>query len=249
MTVELVRLSPASAAPRLLCLPHAGGRGDFYRRWTSDVAGVLELWTVALPGRHGRVGEPAETNFDAVIKSIAAQSQDLLDRPLAIFGHSMGAILGLEVIRELESSGPPLRGLVVSGCSAPRQRVRGTGPDRHTDEALIGLLTSWGGTPPELLEDQAFLAEALPVLRADLVLYDQYQPRPGQVRTPLMALAGSTDTTAPAAEVGAWAGYASDWRGLRVLPGGHFFLYTAQRAVIDAIVATTYAIRGPQPGT
>jgi surfactin synthase thioesterase subunit len=244
VTVELVRLSGASAAPRLLCLPHAGGRGDFYRRWASDLAGTLELWTIALPGRYHRGGEPAETHLDAVIKSTAAQSLDLLDRPLAIFGHSMGAILGLEVIRELETSGPPLRGLIVSGCSAPPLRARRTSPDERTDEALVGLLRSWGGTPPELLEDRAFLHAALPVLRADLLLYDQYRDRPGRVRTPLMALAGGTDTTAPAAEVGAWSSYAGDWRGLRIIPGGHFFIYTAQRAVIDAIVATAYAIRG-----
>jgi surfactin synthase thioesterase subunit len=245
VTVELVRLSTASTAPRLLCLPHAGGRGDFYRRWTGDLAGTLEVWTVALPGRHRRAGEPAETDLDAVVKSIAVQSLELLDRPLAIFGHSMGAILGLEVVREMETSGPPLRGLVVSGCSAPLLRAPRTGPDQRTDEDLAGLLKSWGGTPPELLGDSAFLHAALPVLRADLVLYDQYQVRPGQVRTPLMALAGSTDTTAPAVEVGAWSGYAGDWRGLRVLPGGHFFIYDAQRAVIDAIIATAYSIRGP----
>jgi surfactin synthase thioesterase subunit len=246
VTVELVRLSVASAAPRLLCLPHAGGRGDFYRRWTTDLAGTLELWTIALPGRHSRAGELAETDLATVVKRIAAQSLDLLDRPLAIFGHSMGAILGLEVIRELETSEPPLRGLVVSGCSVPALRVR-RAADERSDAALVGLLTSWGGTPPELLHDPAFLAATLPVLREDLLLYDQYQDRPGRVRTPLMALAGSADTTAPPAAVGAWSSYTSDWRGLRVLPGGHFFIYTAQRAVIDAIIATTYSIRSPQP--
>jgi surfactin synthase thioesterase subunit len=247
VSVELVRLSAASAAPRLLCLPHAGGRGDFYRRWTDDLAGTLEVWTIALPGRYDRAGELAESDLTTVVKRIAAQSLDLLDRPLAIFGHSMGAVLGLEVVRELETSGPPLRGLVVSGCSVPALRVRRTGPDELSDAALVGLLTSWGGTPPELLHDRAFLAVALPVLREDLLLYDQYQDRPGRVRTPLMALAGSADTTAPPAEVGAWSSYTSDWRGLRVLPGGHFFIHTAQRAVIDAVIATTYSIRSPQP--
>jgi pyochelin biosynthetic protein PchC len=90
VSVELVRLSAASAAPRLLCLPHAGGRGDFYHRWTADLAGTLELWTVALPGRDRRAGELPETELNALIKSITAESLELLDRPLAVFGHSMG---------------------------------------------------------------------------------------------------------------------------------------------------------------
>jgi surfactin synthase thioesterase subunit len=91
-------------------------------------------------------------------------------------------------------------------------------PDERSDEALVGLLKSWGGTPLELLEDRAFLDAALPVLRTDLMLCDQYHDRPGRIRTPLMALAGSTDSTdstAPATEVGAWSAYTGDWRGLR----------------------------------
>jgi pimeloyl-ACP methyl ester carboxylesterase len=81
------------------------------------------------------------------VAELADAAEALLDRPLAIFGHSMGALLAYEVARE-----------------------------------LAGLLRSWGGTPPELLQDEEFLGLVLPPFRADLLLCDTYRYRPG---TPL----------------------------------------------------------------
>jgi medium-chain acyl-[acyl-carrier-protein] hydrolase len=108
----------------------------------------------------------------------------------------------------------------------------------RSDDELVALMQSWGGTPRELLQDRDFLHRALPALRADLRLALQYRNQPGRIQTPIVAFAGRADTTAPAAEVDQWSACSTDWRGLRILPGGHFFIHSAQRALIDAIIAT-----------
>ena len=144
----LWRLSPASDAPRLLCLHHAGGNGAFYATWSADLAETCEVWTVNLPGRRGRSLEPAITDPDILVAELADAAEGLVDRPLAIFGHSMGALLGYEVARELRRRGcPPLSALVVSACRAAHLRPGPQAVSRG-DAELTGMLRSWGGTPP-----------------------------------------------------------------------------------------------------
>jgi surfactin synthase thioesterase subunit len=238
MAGSLVRLSPPSAAARLLCLPGAGGRGDYFRRWVPDLAGILELWTTVSPERSSGADRSSETDLDLVVNAIAAEALDLMDRPLAVLGHSMGAMLGIEVIRAVERRATPLRALIVCGCAAPANWTLQAVMGERTDDELVALMQSWGGTPPELLQDRDFLHLALPRLRADLRLCLQYRNQPGRIRTPIVAFAGSSDVTAPALEVGEWSACSTDWRGLHILPGGHFFIHSAQRALIDAIIAT-----------
>jgi surfactin synthase thioesterase subunit len=233
----LWRLSPASDAPRLLCLHHAGGNGAFYLSWAADLAETCEVWTVNLPGRRGRVLEPLATELDTLVAEVADAAEALLDRPLAIFGHSMGALLAYEVARELRRRGcPPLGALVVSASRAAHLRTERNGAPRG-DAELAGLLRSWGGTPPELLRDEEFLDVVLPPFRADLLLCDAYRYRPGlRLDTPLTALAGADDDVAPVGDVAAWSEYSSRWRGIQVLPGGHFYLVQARRLVLDIVM-------------
>lgn len=232
---RLTRLSPPSGAPRLLCLPHAGGRGDAYRRWVADADGALELWTTDLPGRHTRAHEPLVADPDAVVAELAARASALLDRPLAVFGHSMGALLGFELVRALEDAGCAPAALFVSACPAPGTRTREE--PHETDAQLVALLRRWGGTPEELLAEPEFLDVALPPLRADLALLERYVPPAGGVRAPLTAFAAVEDTVAPPESMRAWATRSTRWRGLRIVPGGHFFLHASWEAVLDGVVA------------
>ncbi|HXL91152.1 MAG TPA: alpha/beta fold hydrolase [Streptosporangiaceae bacterium] len=233
----LWRLSPVSDAPRLLCLHHAGGNGAFYTSWAAELTGTCEVWTANLPGRRGRSLEPLITDPDILVTELADAAEALLDRPLAIFGHSMGALLGYEVARELRRRGhPPLSALVVSACRAVQLRPE-QAPVPRPDAELAGMLKVWGGTPPDLLEDEEFLGLVLPPFRADLTLCEAYRYRPGAaLDTPLTALAAAHDDVAPVPDVAAWSVLSTRWRGIHVVEGGHFYLVPARRLVLDVVV-------------
>ena len=129
------------------------------------------------------------------------------------------------MVRELERRGGDILALIVSGCPAPHLRATRTDPGPRTDSELVDRLRSWGGTPVELLDDPEFVELALRPLRADLALCDRYRSRPGAVRAPLTALAGTDDVVATVPEVEAWAAYSARWRGVHVVAGGHFFVH------------------------
>lgn len=242
---SLVRLSPPSGAPRLLCLPYAGGRGELYRSWVSPLAGRAEVWAADLPGRFRRAGLHPVTDPDAVAAEISAEAVSLADRPLVLFGHSMGALLGFEVARILEAQGHQVSALVASASPAPPVRAARppTGPE--TDEQLVARLRSWGTTDGRLLANQEFLELVLPPLRADLTLCDHYRYRPGPLRAPLLGLAGTADTVAPLREVEAWQSCATDWRGVQAIPGQHLFLTTSQPYVLAAVATLLAAVAAP----
>jgi surfactin synthase thioesterase subunit len=86
-------------APRLFVLHHAGGSHVLYRRWA---AGLPDTWDVRLldaPG-HGLLPDlpridDAHRLADFLLRGVESE----LDRPYALFGHVMGALVAYEITR------------------------------------------------------------------------------------------------------------------------------------------------------
>ena len=106
---------------RLFCLPWAGGGASAYRAWKRAMPEAIEVCPVQLPGREDRVSEPPFRRVEPCIAALTAAIVPRLDRPYALFGHSMGAILAFELVHALRRRGlhPPVR-LFVAAHRAPR---------------------------------------------------------------------------------------------------------------------------------
>ncbi|HEY8544699.1 MAG TPA: alpha/beta fold hydrolase, partial [Acidimicrobiales bacterium] len=145
---------PGGARRRLVVFPHAGGAVSWYAPLARLLVPDVDVVGVQYPGRQDRLGEPC---LDSIAELRDAVVADLLgggwlDRPVALFGHSMGAVVAYETARRLEHDhGRPPRALVVSGRRAPTthrvERVHQGG-----DPALLREIARLGGTPPELLD-------------------------------------------------------------------------------------------------
>ena len=179
----LVRMKPRPAARlRLLCVPYAGVGPSAYRRWSDALPSDIEVGAVHLPGREGRLREPALTGLEPLIDVTAEGLKPFLDRPFALFGHSMGALVAFELARRFraEGWGEPTH-LFVSGRRAPQV------PPRHPDiahlpdaEFVEEIRRRYNGIPDEVLRHPDLLALLLPGLRADLTLIEAYVHRPGR---------------------------------------------------------------------
>ncbi|MER5387223.1 alpha/beta fold hydrolase, partial [Streptomyces sp. NPDC002688] len=109
--------------PRLLCLPHAGGSASFYHPLARRLGADVETLAVQYPGRQDRRTEEPVTDIGRLAGHVVAALDAEDDRPLALFGHSMGAVVAFETARQLSAAGRPPAVLIVSGRRAPSRQV------------------------------------------------------------------------------------------------------------------------------
>lgn len=164
---------------------------------------------------------------------------DAIDRPFALFGHSMGAAVAYEVALALRRRGvvPPVH-LFVSAREAP-EWVRGGDVHLRDDDGICAELTRVGGTPPELLSHPELRALILPVVRSDYRLVETYRPTlaPVPLGCPVTVVLGDADSEATPEEAEAWRSCTTGRFRVEIFPGGHFYLVPQRAAVVSAVAA------------
>lgn len=224
------------ATIRLLCLPHAGGSASLFARWGADLAAV-EVHAVTYPGRADRIDEPVPTDLVELAGDIASAAAPLADRPLALFGHSMGAAVALETARALEAAGIPVAHLFASGSRngpLPQQL-----PPPSEDPADIARqLVQLGGTDPELAEDPIFQELVLPFVLGDGQMFHSYRMRPAPLLgCAVTSIVGSADADA---DVRPWAELAPGRFAERAVEGEHFYLMASPPYDLIASALASY---------
>lgn len=236
------------ARVRLFCLPFAGGAASAYRSWGDLMGPGVEVTAVQLPGREMRLREPPFDRVEPLVAAIAdvlEAAGTLEAKPYAVFGHSMGALIGFELVRELRRRGRPLPvALVASGRNAPHMPPRDPLMHPLPHDEFVDRLRRFEGTPEAVLEHQELMEMLIPLLRADFAVNEAYTHRPEEpLGLPLLAMGGDGDEEVSREGLEAWAGYTRGPFDLRVYPGGHFFLNhlgtDVTQAVRDAIRAAT----------
>src|SRR5262249_18445041 len=150
--------------------------------------------------------------------------RELADRPLAFFGHSMGAVLAYEVGLRLRREGVTLARLYASGRRAP-SKYRPETVHEQGDERIIAELKHLSGTEAGLLDDPEALEMVMPAIRSDYRAIETYRPVPDQLLTcPVVAIIGDKDPRVDLDEARAWADHTTGPFDLRVFLGGHFYL-------------------------
>lgn len=229
----------ADPAVRLLCFPHAGGGASSFNGWRRALPDWIELVKAQLPGREDRKDIPPHTRIDDLISELFPHVEVLLDRPLALYGHSMGALVAFELARELRRRGHELLALFISGRRAPHRPLPPLSAMHDLpDHELVDRLRSLGGMMPELLNNRRWRDHFLPTIRADLRLSDVYshQEEPG-LACPLHAFLGSHDNLVVREDWEKWEKVAAGEFTRCLLPGGHFFAREAQVELITRLTA------------
>jgi surfactin synthase thioesterase subunit len=211
----------------VLILPFAGGGRSFYSGWDRYFAPWASLCYVNLPGREQRFREDPIAAADVLIPPLANACAELVDgRPYAIFGHSMGALLGYETACALLDKGlPPPVHLVVSGLCSPDTPLPGKPLADVTDEELLAELEKIMELDGSSGPVTGLVAAMLPTARADFTLCERYtwRPRP-PLDTGITALWSADDPLTTSSGVAAWGRHtACGFRSLR-FRGPHFFI-------------------------
>jgi len=235
----LTRTRASAPRARLICLPYAGASAAVYRMWPDHMPTGIEILPVQLAGRGWRLREAPTADLARTAGEVALAIAALGDVPFAIFGHSMGSWLGLEVVRRLEVLGRAPVCLFASGRQAPRAGCTQP-PMSHLDDAAFveEVQTRYGGIPPELLKEREMLALLLPALRADIAALERYERVPEPVATPIHAMVGATDPVVPAELISGWAEETTGAFTMRTFRGGHFYFQPDARPLLSVLTET-----------
>lgn len=225
------------AAVRLFCLPHAGGSAWSYDPWSQEASEHVEICAVQIPGRDQLASLPPGLSIQEIVDFIAPEVAKAIDRPWAIFGHSMGAITGFELLRRLEGEVPHRPVHFFPACwRAPHLRgEHGPIHDLPPDEFLKAMQI-FRGIPEAVLADRELLAVVLPILRADVRAVFTYQYRAGRrLGCPITAVGALKDVSAPRDILLPWQEHTSADFQLCMFPGDHFFLRTNRGRLLQTI--------------
>ena len=240
----LVQPAPRpEAAARLLCLPYGGGGAAVYRPWSALLPAEIELNLVQLPGRESRLREQPHTRLQSLLEALTPAVMEKTDRPYALFGHCMGALIVFELARALRRMGAPAPAvLFVSGRRAPH--LPDPDPPLHPladVQFLRTIIRRYNGIPRVILEDAELLRLFLPTLRADMELIETHtHAQEAPLNCPIVALGGIEDARAGVDALAAWHEHTSGNFQMQQFPGDHFYLQNERDALIKLITAALH---------
>ena len=241
-------------AVRVVAVPHAGGSAAAYFPLLPAIPANWDLLLLDLPGRGKRHRLPPLPNMTRIVATAVADLRPWTGPPLALFGHSMGAIVATEVAHDLVSRGIAPAWLGVSGRAAPGSGSAHAAPShRLSDAELLRSLAEMGGLPDRLAEVPEFRDRLLSLVRADLTAVDGYRPPAGRdpLPVPLTAFGAIDDVWAPPGAVAAWRQETTGPFRLRWFTGGHFhFVRSGFREFADVVrTEIALAVTAPVPAT
>ncbi|HEY7389820.1 MAG TPA: alpha/beta fold hydrolase [Bryobacteraceae bacterium] len=220
---------------RLFCFPYAGA-ASAYRSWHKEMPRAIQVCAVQLPGRGSRFAEPNFTCLRPLVEALAENLSPLADVPFAFFGHSLGALIAFELAREMRRHARRPFHLFVSGLRAPQMPPDPCRLHKLPEAEFMHALTGLNGIPDQLIAEPEFLKLMLPALRADFEILETYEyaaEPPLDCR--ISAYTGRSDPRSPAQDLIFWERHTCAGFSSRVFPGDHFYIETAQRALLSAI--------------
>ena len=232
--MELIKLSHTQhEKAAIICYPHAGGGIASYKNFHQFLPDDIGLYVF---------NYHAETQHDdskKSLQSIASKAVPYLEDftiPIALLGHSMGALIAYESARDINEIDAHL---FLSGHVAPHVKLDNQDRHKMSDDALLNYIKEMGGTPEILFNSTAFLDMFLPVIRHDFHLCDTYTFRDEKRKKlpyPITAFTGTKDKRVPIDKINAWSYYTNQEFQLYQLEGGHFFIFNHIETISNIII-------------
>lgn len=232
------KLSNATSL-NLICFPPGGCGASIFNSWAKYLASGLAISAIQLPGRETRFKEVAFSDMGLLVSEVLTGILPYIkNSPFAVFGHSVGALIGFEFVRQLyQSNLPTPEYLIVSGRRAPHIPL-----DKilhlQTDTALIEELRLIGGTPDSILDDPELMSLILPIVRADFTINETYNAFDNAyVKCPILALGGKEDPLVNQGFLEQWRQYTTREFEVVMLSGGHMAFRENPQTLIDIVMS------------
>jgi medium-chain acyl-[acyl-carrier-protein] hydrolase len=182
------------------------------------------------------MAETPFTQMTELVEAIVSSLLPHLDKPFALFGHSMGAWVSFEVARWLQAHHVYPVHLFVSGARAPQLPSLRSPLHQLPKAEFVAALRRLQGTPEAVLEHAELMELMLPILRADFAVLETYTYL-SQTLLPcsITAFGGLQDVDVSEEGLQAWQAQTSASFSHRMLPGNHFFIHSDQPLLLQLL--------------
>lgn len=233
MSTNAIQLSPLKEGDKILiCYPYAGGSVSSYMPLMHCLPDDVGLYVFNLHANdYGVIGQ----TIQSVAEICANYLQKLANRSMAVFGHSMGALLAYESIRDIQH----VQHLFISGHTPPHIQLNDLKRYKLDNNDLISLVADLSGTQSTLLASPDFVEMFLPIIRQDFQLCDEYyfiKSNEYQVQCPITVFGGDTDKKMPFEKMLAWQNYTHNKFDNYMFSGGHFFIQSHIKTIVKTMM-------------
>ncbi|MFT5891803.1 MAG: external thioesterase TEII [Dokdonia sp.] len=227
---------------QLFLLHFAGGSSYSYDFLKGHIPNDVEVISLELPGRGKRFDQPVLKSKEETIQDYTRQITEMRNNaPYCIYGHSMGATLGLSVTHEMQKRGDYPESLIVSGNAGPGVSYDDLDEPKKkrylmNDEEFKNELRDLGGVPEEVLVNEELYSFFMPIMRADFEVLekDDYSEEGIALKVPIYALMGSEEKTSN--KIDNWGRFTVSNFQRKVLEGNHFFIYDHVKELSKTII-------------
>lgn len=208
---------------KLIILTHAGGASHGYRQLADALKPGAEVYCHDFPGHGRRSYEPLMDTMSDLVDDLFDKAGILNDQPWAIFGHSMGALLGHAAIKKQMSKKRSLPvAFFVSGALPPSALIK-TYISNMTKEMFWSKMSDYGGIPAEVLNNEEIRDYFEILLRKDFAAVESYTPDNVPFDVPLHVFYGLEDRVIN--DIDKWHQETLGDVNFYPFKGGHFFIF------------------------
>ena len=223
----------------LFFFPYAGGSAYSYRQLSECLSTDIEPVFVELPGRGPLFNEPLLTTIDGLAEHALKKITAHVDRPYAIFGHSMGSSIGYKVCQKIQETRPSFGQpdhLFISAKAAPSVPFKYSDWHTYPSKELWEKLETLGGIPKQVLDSKELQSLVEPIVRADFKAEStNCYMGPAALQVPLTVLGGTEDVISKQ-ELLSWQEETPNKMDLVEFSGGHFYLFDHMQEVAKVIM-------------
>ncbi|GAA2473919.1 thioesterase II family protein [Streptomyces mauvecolor] len=230
----------------LVLLHHAGGSAAYFEPLVKALPPEIQPLAADLPGRGRRWRETSVTTIDEAVDSLT-DTISSIDGPFSVFGHSLGAYVGLALAARLEETGAPRHctTLFASANSGPRGAAlpfEGS-PLSTTDEEIFEITTkSGGGLSQQILDHPQLRRRTADLLRADFSISQSFLSKQRRTVTEAdIVVCYGTDDMFTADQIDQWRLNTTGSTEARAFPGGHFYIEQNIPELVETIASCLYA--------
>ncbi len=226
-----------NASLRLFCFPYNAGSISVFRDWPDGLPSNIEVYGIQVPGGADRPSEQPLTHLSAVVETLAQVLLPYLNKPFAVYGHSLGALIGFELTRQLfQKHGLAPVHLFVGAWYAPHLPNPYPSSKQLSEPEFIKQVLPLVDCSESVLENAEIMRSLLPILKTGALLYEQYTySEQKSLECPISAFGGVEDKVVNHDLLSAWHQHTRSAFTVQMFPGHHLFLHSDQSLILQAI--------------